>query len=61
MSKPPPTPPSSDIEGVNRDARVGTASKDAHPEPGGALRDADTGSTGQPNEGGPSKPAGGGD
>jgi len=37
MPKPPETPPHSDIEGVNRDARVGTPSKAPHPEPGSAL------------------------
>ena len=50
MAKPPPSGPSSDIEGVNRDARAGSASKSAHPDPGPALRDADQNSKAQPDE-----------
>jgi len=37
MAKPPETTPHSDLEGVNRDARVGTPSKSSDPEPGSAL------------------------
>jgi hypothetical protein len=37
MAKPPETPPHSDIEGVNRDARAGAPSKSPHPDPGAAL------------------------
>jgi hypothetical protein len=40
MPKPPETPPHSDIEGVNRDARVGTPSKSPHPDPGAAIEHA---------------------
>ena len=48
MAKPPATPPSSDIEGVNRDARVGTPSKSPHPDPGKALDHAEKQSTARP-------------
>jgi len=37
MPKPPETPPHSDTDGVNRDARIGTPSKSADPEPGSTL------------------------
>jgi len=37
MPKPPETPPHSDIEGVNRDARIGTPSKSPEPDPGAAI------------------------
>ena len=47
MAKPPETPPHSDIDGVNQDARVGTPSKN-HPDPGGALDHAEKQSTGRP-------------
>ncbi len=50
MAKPPKTPPHSDIDGVNRDARVGTPSKSPHPDPGRALEEADAGSKGRPKE-----------
>ena len=49
MAKPPPTPPSSDIEGVNRDARVGTPSKSNKPDPGAALHHAERESKGRPD------------
>jgi hypothetical protein len=41
MPKPPETMPHSDLEGVNRDARVGTPSKSPDPEPGSALHQAE--------------------
>lgn len=37
MPKPPETPPHSDIDGVNRDARAGKPSGSSHPDPGAAL------------------------
>lgn len=37
MAEPPKSPPSSDIEGVNRDARIGTPRKDPQPDPGAEL------------------------
>jgi len=48
MAHPPKTPPHSDIEGVNRDARVGTPHRDPHPEPGSALNHADNESKAHP-------------
>ena len=48
MAKPPPTPPHSDIDGVNKDARVGEPSKNPHPEPGSALDHADEESKARP-------------
>ena len=54
MAKPPETPPHSDIDGVNRDARVGTPSRTPAPDPGAALRHAEDESTGRPE---PSRPA----
>ena len=53
MSKPPPTPPSSDIQGVNRDARVGKPDT-RHPDPGGALDRAKDEGVARPDEGAPS-------
>jgi hypothetical protein len=53
MAKPPETPPSSDIEGVNRDARVGTPSKSQHPDPGGAIDNAGKQSTARPEQSSP--------
>ena len=50
MAKPPETPPHSDIDGVNRDARTGSPSKTSHPDPGAALDHADTESKGRPEE-----------
>ena len=58
MSKPPPTPPSSDIAGVNRDARVGTPSKSQHPDPGTAIDHAKSRGKGRPRENGSPDPAG---
>ena len=54
MPKPPPSPPSSDIEGVNRDARVGTPDKE-HPDSGGAIGEAKSGGKARPEEGTPSE------
>lgn len=51
MAKPPETPPHSDLEGVNRDARAGTPSKSEHPQPGDAINHADKGSRGRPEGG----------
>ena len=48
MAKPPETPQHSDIDGVNRDARVGTPSRSQSPDPGAALRDAEDESKGRP-------------
>ena len=52
MSKPPKTPPHSDIDGVNRDARVGTPSRDPQPDPGKALDHAEKESRGRPDRSG---------
>ncbi|MDO6412759.1 hypothetical protein Q4F19_00025 [Sphingomonas sp. BIUV-7] len=51
MAKPPETPPHSDIEGVNRDARVGTPTRDKQPDPGAAMNHADDESKGRPEGG----------
>jgi hypothetical protein len=37
MAKPPETPPHSDLDGVNQDARAGSPSKSSHPDPGAAI------------------------
>jgi hypothetical protein len=50
MAKPPETPPHSDIEGVNQDARTGTPSKSPHPDPGAALRHAKDESKARPKQ-----------
>ena len=50
MPKPPETPPHSDIDGVNRDARVGTPSRTPQPEPGSALRHAEQEGKGRPKQ-----------
>ena len=52
MAKPRKTPPSSDIEGVNRDARIGTPSKSDKPDPGAALNHAERESKGRPDRDG---------
>lgn len=49
MANPPATPPSSDIEGVNRDARAGVPSKDSKPDPGAALDKAKDESAARPD------------
>jgi hypothetical protein len=48
MAKPPETPPHSDIDGVNQDARVGKPSTSPHPDPGAALHHAEEESKGRP-------------
>jgi len=50
MSKPPETPPHSDIEGANRGAHTGTPSKSSSPDPGAALRNAKDESKGRPKQ-----------
>lgn len=49
MAKPPKTPPSSDIAGVNRDARVNSPSE-GHPDPGGAIDGAKDETKARPDE-----------
>jgi hypothetical protein len=48
VAKPPEAGPSSDIEGVNRDARAGTPSKSGKPDPGTAIHQAESESKGRP-------------
>lgn len=48
MAKPPPETPHSDIDGVNRDARIGSPSKTAEPEPASTLKRAKDESKGRP-------------
>lgn len=48
MAKPPETPPHSDIDGVNEDARAGSPSKTQHPNPGAAIDNAQEQSKGRP-------------
>lgn len=48
MTKPPETPPHSDIEGVNRYARAGTPAKSSRPDPGAVLDHAEKQSKGRP-------------
>ena len=50
MPKPPETPPHSDTDGVNRDARVGTPSKSSRPDPGAALDNAKEEGKGRPEQ-----------
>ena len=50
MSKPPETPPSSDIDGVNQDARVGTPSKKPEPNAAERIDDARDDSKGRPKQ-----------
>ena len=52
MAEPPPTPPSSDIHGVNKDARVGSPDKH-HPDPGRAVQGAHEESAARPEESAP--------
>jgi hypothetical protein len=59
MAKPPPATPSSDIEGVNRDARIGTPSRQPEPDPGAQLKRAQDESVARP-EGDAPDPAKGG-
>jgi hypothetical protein len=51
MAKPPETPPHSDIEGVNRDARTGKPSQSQQPDPGAAIDHADKESKAKPEGG----------
>lgn len=53
MAEPPKSPPSSDIEGVNRDARAGQVMDKTHPDPGGAIQNAKAESKAKPDEGKP--------
>jgi hypothetical protein len=55
MPKPPKATPHSDIEGVNRDARIGTPSKSPHPDPGAAMKDAKGESKARPKQGRPER------
>lgn len=55
MAKPPETQPHSDIEGVNRDARVGTPSKSPRPDPGAAIEHARDQSKARPKQGEPQR------
>jgi hypothetical protein len=48
MAKPPETPPHSDLDGVNQDARAGSPSKSSHPDPGAAIDQAKDESTARP-------------
>ncbi|WCT74978.1 hypothetical protein PQ455_07095 [Sphingomonas naphthae] len=48
MAKPPETPPHSDIDGVNMDARTGEPSKNPRPDPGAALKQEKDESKGKP-------------
>ena len=50
MPKPPEATPHSDLDGVNRDARVGTPSKSSRPEPGSALDHAKEQSKARPKQ-----------
>ena len=55
MAEPPKTPPHSDIEGVNRDARAGRKPDAPHPDPGGVLHGAKKHSTARPEQTPPSE------
>jgi hypothetical protein len=57
MAEPPKTPPSSDIDGVNMDARIGRPSKRTKPDPGKQLKQAADESIGRPDY---DKPSGSG-
>ena len=48
MPKPPEATPHSDLEGVNRDARIGTPAKSQDPEPGSTLHHAEKEAKGRP-------------
>ncbi|UAK23429.1 hypothetical protein [Sphingomonas nostoxanthinifaciens] len=50
MAQPPNSQPSSDIEGVNRDARAGKAATTPHPDPGGAIDNAKNEGKARPEE-----------
>ncbi len=51
MANPPPSGPHSDIDGVNRDARVNTPNRKVDHGSAEELDQADKASVGQPNEG----------
>ena len=53
MAKPPASPPSSDIVGVNRDARAGKPHDDGSVDPGAQIDRAKDESTAQPDESAP--------
>ncbi len=53
MPKPPETPPHSDTEGDNRDARASRPSASPHPDPGAALGNAKEQSKGRPKDSAP--------
>lgn len=55
MANPPDAQPSSDIEGVNRDARIGKPSENPHPDPGTAIDNAKSESSARPHETPPSR------
>ena len=55
MANPPEATPHSDIDGVNRDARVGSPSKSPQPDPGAALDNAGEQSKGRPKESPPQR------
>lgn len=50
MPKPPPSPPPSDIEGVDRDWRPGIASEEEKPHSTETLKNAKNDSTARPEE-----------
>ena len=51
MAKPPESGPHSDIDGVNRDARVGQQDGTGKPNPGAAIDNAKDEGTARPEEG----------
>ncbi len=51
MAKPPQTPPSSDIDGVNEDRQPINAPANSKPDPGKALKHADDNSKARPKGG----------
>jgi hypothetical protein len=51
MAKPPPSGPHSDIDGVNRDARIGVPNRDPAKGTAKEVDEADTQSVGRPDEG----------
>lgn len=55
MPKPPEATPHSDIEGVNRDARIGTPCKSPDPDPGAAIDHAQTQSKARPEQSPPKR------
>lgn len=55
MPNPPKTPPHSDTDGVNRDARIGTPSKSPNPDPGAVLDQAQNEAKGRPERSSPQR------